>query len=65
MQNMQALVKMCGGATVLGALPAMIHQILRPSDRGLLLAMANSAFAFFLFSYQVCCLLLFFSSSLL
>jgi len=37
----------------LAALPSMIHQILSPSPRGLLMGMANSALAFFLFSYQV------------
>ncbi len=50
---MQALVTMCAGASLLAALPSMIHQILSPSPRGLLMGMANSALAFFLFSYQV------------
>ncbi|KAL0056130.1 hypothetical protein WJX82_008001 [Trebouxia sp. C0006] len=49
----QALVTMCAGASLLAALPSMIHQILSPSPRGLLMGMANSALAFFLFSYQV------------
>jgi ALG6, ALG8 glycosyltransferase family len=49
----QALVKMCGAATLLMATPSMVQQIRQPSARGLLLAMANSGFAFFLFSYQV------------
>ncbi len=51
--SMQALVTMCAGASLLAALPSMIHQILFPSPRGLLMGMANSALAFFLFSYQV------------
>ena len=50
---MQALVKMCAGASLAAALPSMIHQVLSPSPRGLLLGLANSALAFFLFSYQV------------
>ncbi len=44
---------MCAGATLFTALPAMLQQIRRPSKKGLLLCMASSAFAFFLFSYQV------------
>ena len=49
---MQALVTMCAGASLVAALPSMIHQIMSPSARGLLMGMANSALAFFLFSYQ-------------
>eukprot|EP00884_Botryococcus_braunii_P008812 jgi/Botrbrau1/17932/Bobra.50_1s0032.2 len=49
----QALVKMCGGITLLAAAPSMLQQMMRPSPQGLLMGMANSAFAFFLFSYQV------------
>ncbi|KAL0040929.1 hypothetical protein WJX79_010386 [Trebouxia sp. C0005] len=49
----QALVTMCAGASLVAALPSMIHQIMSPSPRGLLMGMANSALAFFLFSYQV------------
>jgi alpha-1,3-glucosyltransferase len=49
-----ALIPACAGITVLAALPSMAQQILQPSPRGLLLGMANSAFAFFMFSYQVC-----------
>ena len=48
----QALVTMCAGASMVAALPSMIHQIMSPSPRGLLMGMANSALAFFLFSYQ-------------
>ena len=48
-----ALVRLCAGATALAMLPATVHQVLRPSAKGLLYAMANSAFAFFLFSFQV------------
>lgn len=47
------LMPACAGITVLVALPSMVQQILHPSPRGLLLGMANSAFAFFMFSYQV------------
>jgi hypothetical protein len=49
---MQALVTMCAGASLVAALPSMIHQVMSPSARGLLMGMANSALAFFLFSYQ-------------
>ena len=52
---MQTQVRACTAATLLAALPSMVHQMLRPSRQGLLLAMANSAFAFFLFSFQVRC----------
>lgn len=44
---------LCAFITILAALPSMVQQILRPSVPGLLLGMANSAFAFFMFSYQV------------
>ncbi len=47
------LVKICAGTTLLVALPAMVHQIVRPSPRGLLFCMANSAMAFYMFSFQV------------
>mmetsp|Transcript_32802 Transcript_32802/g.93082 ORF Transcript_32802/g.93082 Transcript_32802/m.93082 type:complete len:286 (-) Transcript_32802:510-1367(-) len=47
------LVHMCTGATLMAFLPSMIQQVARPSPQGLLLCLANSAFAFFLFSYQV------------
>jgi hypothetical protein len=47
------LMPACAGITVLVALPSMVQQILQPSPRGLVLGMANSAFAFFMFSYQV------------
>ena len=40
--------------TVAAASPSMVHQMLRPSRQGLLYALANSAFAFYLFSFQVC-----------
>ncbi len=44
---------MCAGATLFTALPAMLQEIRRPSKKGLLLCMANSAMVFFMFSYQV------------
>lgn len=47
------LVQLCSAATLAAAAPAMTAQIGRPSPRGLLLCLANSAMAFFLFSYQV------------
>ena len=48
-----ALVRLCGGATMAAALPAMASQVARPTPRGFLLCLANSATAFFLFAYQV------------
>lgn len=48
-----ALIPACAGLTVLFALPSMVQQIRAPSERGLLLAMANSAFSFFMFGYHV------------
>jgi len=47
------LWRMCAAATLLALLPSAVQQARRPSRRGLLLCMANSAFAFFLLSYQV------------
>ncbi|KAG1657002.1 hypothetical protein FOA52_012003 [Chlamydomonas sp. UWO 241] len=48
-----ALVALCAGITVAAAMPAILHQIARPSKQGLLTCMANSAFAFYMFSFQV------------
>lgn len=47
------LVQLCGGTTLVAAAPAMAAQVMRPTPRGFLLCLANSAMAFFLFSYQV------------
>ncbi|CAD7705072.1 unnamed protein product [Ostreobium quekettii] len=49
----EALMKACGLATLLALLPSMLHQIRWPSSHGFMYSMANSALAFFLFSYQV------------
>ena len=49
----QVLVKLCAAVTLGTCLPAMAQQLLKPSSDGLLRCMACSAFAFFLFSYQV------------
>lgn len=51
--SLQALVRITALATMAGFLPSMTQQIRRPSERGLLYCMANSAFAFYMFSYQV------------
>lgn len=48
------LMPVCAGITILAALPSMLQQMRDPSPRGLLLGMANSALAFFMFSFQVC-----------
>lgn len=47
------LWQMCTGATLLAFLPCVAQQIWRPSRYGFLLCLANSAIAFFMFSYQV------------
>eukprot|EP00798_Chlamydomonas_sp_ICE-L_P003984 gene3984-14062_t len=46
------LLKACAGTTLVVALPAMLQQMRAPSPRGLLLCMANSSLAFFMFSFQ-------------
>ena len=51
----QALIRLCTVSTVLFAAPALVKEVLRPTPRGLLVCMASSAFAFYLFSYQVRC----------
>lgn len=48
-----ALVRACAAATAAAFLPAAATQVARPTPRGFLLCMANSALAFFLFSFQV------------
>lgn len=47
------MMPVCAGITVLAALPSMVQQMRDPSPRGLLLGMANSSLAFFMFSFQV------------
>ncbi|GBF98480.1 sucrose synthase [Raphidocelis subcapitata] len=47
------LMRVCAALTLLAAAPSMAQQILAPSPQGLLLGMANSGFAFFMFGYQV------------
>ena len=47
------LARAAGGLTLLAATPSALHQLRRPSRTGFLYCMAASAFAFFLFSYQV------------
>ena len=49
----QALIRLCTVSTVLFAAPVLVKEVLRPTSRGLLICMASSAFAFYLFSYQV------------
>ena len=51
----QALIRLCTVSTVLFAAPVLVKEVLRPTPRGLLVCMASSAFAFYLFSYQVRC----------
>jgi len=46
-------VRVALAATVAAALPSMAQQVAAPSAHGFLLACANSAAAFFLFSFQV------------
>ncbi|KAK9824694.1 hypothetical protein WJX72_012449 [[Myrmecia] bisecta] len=49
----EALVRVCAVTTLVAASPAMLQQLRCPSPRGLLICMANSSLAFFLFAYQV------------
>lgn len=49
----QALVRMALGGTVAAFTPACAHQVVRPSRVGFLYCLTNTAFAFFMFSYQV------------
>ncbi|CAL5225224.1 g8012 [Coccomyxa viridis] len=51
--SQQALVWLCMGSTLLAAMPVLVQEVRRPTARGLLVCMASSAFAFYLFSYQV------------
>ncbi|GAX84554.1 hypothetical protein CEUSTIGMA_g11975.t1 [Chlamydomonas eustigma] len=46
-------LKLCAGITLLTSAPSMLHQMMRPSPRGLLMCMANTSMAFFMFSFQV------------
>lgn len=48
-----SLVRLCAGLVILVSSPAMCQQLARPSSQGLLLCMANTAWAFFMFSFQV------------
>eukprot|EP00963_Diacronema_lutheri_P005806 scaffold461_cov321-Pavlova_lutheri.AAC.24 len=43
----------CFLATFLAMLPSCLHQLWRPSKKGLLYAMANTSFSFYMFSFQV------------
>ncbi len=47
------MVTLSAALTLAAALPSMAQQLWRPSSRGLLFAMANSGFAFFMLAYQV------------
>lgn len=57
----QALRFLSFGATLLTLLPSVFHQVRTPSDKGFLYALVNSAFSFYLFSFQgkLCALSLF------
>lgn len=48
-----ALAPVAAALTLAAAAPSMLQQARDPSPRGLLLAMANSAAAFFMFGFQV------------
>ena len=49
----EQLARAAAALTLAASFPAALHQVLRPSKRGMLYCMACSSFAFFLFSYQV------------
>lgn len=50
--SVPVLARLALGATITAALPSMVQQIRAPSARGFLLAMLNSSFAFYFFSFQ-------------
>ncbi|KAL9261981.1 putative dolichyl pyrophosphate Man9GlcNAc2 alpha-1,3-glucosyltransferase [Drosera capensis] len=50
---LQSLKLLSLSATVISCLPSMIQQISTPSKHGFLYALLNSAFSFYLFSFQV------------
>jgi len=47
------LAKLSGGVTLLLALPANLHLLIRPNISNLVLSLTSTALAFFLFSFQV------------
>ncbi len=49
----QVLFRFCTRATLAAFLPSMIAEIAKPSPTGFLLCLANTAMAFFMFSFQV------------
>ena len=49
----QALIRLCTASTLIATTPALVKEARMPTARGLLTCMACSAFAFYLFSYQV------------
>lgn len=49
----QVLFRLCTGATLVAFLPSMVAEIANPSPTGFLLCLANTAMAFFMFSFQV------------
>lgn len=51
--NQPSLVQLCGATTLAALAPACLLSATRPTPRAFLLCLANSAMAFFLFSYQV------------
>ena len=55
LMHVQALIRLCAVSTMLFTAPVLVKEVLRPTSRGLLACMASSAFAFYLFSYQVRC----------
>nr|POE83406.1 putative dolichyl pyrophosphate man9glcnac2 alpha-1,3-glucosyltransferase [Quercus suber] len=51
--TMQSLKLLSLGATVSTCLPSMVQQIWAPSNQGFLYGLLNSAFSFYMFSFQV------------
>ena len=51
--SQRQLVWLCLLCTLGGMLPSTAAQVLRPTNRGLVLCLANTALSFFFFSYQV------------
>eukprot|EP00898_Chlorokybus_atmophyticus_P005875 jgi/Chlat1/6289/Chrsp44S05783 len=51
--DVETLTRFCITTTLAACVPAMLHQIIRPSTRGLVYALFNCSLAFFLFAFQV------------
>ncbi|KAF9366906.1 Glucosyltransferase-like protein [Mortierella sp. NVP85] len=53
MFEIEDLVILSTAATLVAFIPSLLHQIAKPTKRGLIYALVNSSLSFFLFSFQV------------